>query len=159
VAASNLTTDPLWYDLRNSVYAGQFAHAEDLLAANSCLFDLCNSIGETVLHFLAVENDLGGVEWLYARGFSLNAKNRFGTPMIFEAAAVGHKELLLWLFQRGADFSILDSKQRDILAYLRRNLAYLRNIHDERRIRRVEEMSQFLLENIPQLRIGDSAGC
>ena len=72
-----MTTDPLWYDLRNSVYSRQLARAEDLLATNPCLFDLRNSIGETVLHFLAVENDLEGVGWLHARGFSLNTENSF----------------------------------------------------------------------------------
>lgn len=154
-----MTTDPLWYELRNSVYARQFAYAENLLASNSRLFDQCNSIGETVLHFLAVENDLEGVEWLHARGFSLNIKNRFGKPMIFEVASAGHKELLLWLFQHGTDVSIVDSRQRGIYTYLRRNLAYLRKIDDEGHVRQVEEMSQFLLENIPRLRTGDSASC
>jgi ankyrin repeat protein len=152
-----MKNDPLWYDFRNSVYSGLFEYAENLLAANPCLFDLSNSIGETVLHFLAVENNLEGVEWLYARGFSFNTKNRFGTPMIFEVASVGHRDLLLWLFQHGADFSVVDSKQRDILAYLRRNLTYLRKNQDEKRILRIEEMTQFLLENIPCPRTSDNA--
>jgi ankyrin repeat protein len=153
-----MTNDPLWYDLRNSVFSREFAYAENLLAENRRLFDLRNSIGETVLHFLAVENDLEGVEWLYEQGFSLNTENRFGEPMIFEVASAGHRELLLWLSQNGADISLLDAKQRNILAYLRRNLIYLRKNSHEQHIQRVEEMTQFLLENIPCLQAKDYTG-
>lgn len=139
-----MTTNPLWYDLRNSVYRREFVDAQDLLTANPNLLDLRNSIGETVLHFLAVENDLEGVRWLHARGFTLNTRNRFGEPMIFEVAALGHKELLLWLAHQGVDFSVVDRANRRILTYLRKN-------RDEARKRRGEEMAQFLLENLPGL--------
>ena len=154
-----MANDPLCYDLRNLVYSKQFVYAENLLAANPCLFDQCDGMGETVLHFLAIENDIEGVEWLFARGFSLNTKNRFGTPIVFDVASGGHRDMLLWLFQHGADFSILDSKQRDILTYLRRSLIYLNKDQDEKHILRVEEVTQFLLENFPWLRNAGSADC
>jgi hypothetical protein len=134
-----MTTDPSWYELRNSVFSRDFGHAGELLAANPGLFDLTNSIGETVLHFLAVENDAGGVAWLHARGFSLNTNNRFGEPMVSEVAALGHKDLLLWLGRHGADLSVVDGKQRSILEYLRKN-------KDEKRKRADEEMVQFLVD-------------
>lgn len=145
LAASQLTTDSIWYELRNAVYSRQFSHAESLLIAMPGLFELCNSIGETVLHFLAVENDLEGVKWLYAHGLSLNTKNRFGQPMVFEVASAGHKEMVLWLAEHGAEFSVADRSARDILTYLRRG-------RDEERKRHGEEMAQFLLKNIPSLR-------
>jgi len=121
--------------------------AQDLLTANPNLVELRNSIGETVLHFLAVENDLEGVRWLHARGFSLNTLNRFGEPMIFEVATLGHKDLLLWLADQDADFSVVDRANRGILAYLCKN-------RDEARKRRGEEMAQFLLDNLPRLAQG-----
>jgi ankyrin repeat protein len=138
-----MLTDALWYELRNSVYTRQLKHAEDLLNANPSLFDLRNSIGETVLHFLAVENDIQGVEWLHDRGFSLDTKNRFGEPLVFEAADFGHKELVLWLAHHGADFSVVDRKNRNIGEYL-----LGRACRDEEHRRRREEMVQFLMQNV-----------
>lgn len=135
-----MTTDPLWYELRNSVFSKDFEHAERLLAATPALFDLTNSIGETVLHFLAVENDAEGVAWLHARGFSLNTKNRFGSPMVFEVASLGHRDLLLWLGRNGTNLSVVDNRQRNILDYLRKS-------NDEKRQRAGEGMAQFLIDN------------
>jgi hypothetical protein len=135
-----MTIDPLWYELRNCVHQRQFAIAEKLLAAKPELFELRNGIGETVLHFLAVENDREGVEWLYYRGFSVNTQTRFGEPMVFEVAALGHKELLLWLADHGADFFVVDRKNRNIIEFLRRRRA------------KAELMVQFVFENIPLLK-------
>jgi hypothetical protein len=148
-----MTTPNPWYELRNSVFSRNFAHAEGMLAADPDLFDLRNSIGETVLHFLAVENDSEGVAWLHARGFSLNTKNRFGVPMVFEIADLSHKDLLLWLAQNGADLSAVDRKNRGIFEYLQgdpnkldpTSPAYKR--FEERRQRR-QEMAPFLKESI-----------
>ena len=64
-----------------------------------------NGIGETVLHFLAVENDREGVSWLHSRGFSLNETNAFGIPMIFEVAQLEYRDLFLWFTHHGADLS------------------------------------------------------
>ena len=149
-----MTKEPLWYELINLVFCKEFARAEGLLAADPCLFDLCNSIGETVLHFLAVENDIEGVAWLHARGFSLNTKNRFGEPMVFEVAMLGRKELLLWLSQDGADLFALDAKERNILDYLRKNKDEKRKRKRKRKSKsksKSEEIVQFLVRNIPGL--------
>lgn len=152
MAAAHLTTDSIWYEFRNSVFSRQFAHAENLLNANPSLFEQCNSIGETVLHFLAVENDLEAVKWLHARGFSLNVKNRFGQPMVFEVASLGHKELILWLAENGADLFIKDKSNWNIFEYLRRS-------QDESRRTRSDEMAHFLLKHVESLRsIGDTEG-
>src|SRR5580704_10495551 len=117
-----MTTDAQWYELRNVVYSKEYVSAERLIAENPNLRDQTNSIGETVLHFLAIENDIEGVAWLYSRGASLMTKNRFGTPMVFEVAGLGHKDLLLWLAQHGADFSVMDNENRSMFEYLRRGL-------------------------------------
>lgn len=39
-----------------------------------------NGIGETGLHFLAVENDGAAVAWLHARGSDLNTRDPFDSP-------------------------------------------------------------------------------
>ena len=91
---------------------------EELLAESPALLHMMNSIGETVLHFLAVENDLDGVSWLHARGADLNTKNVFGDPVLFEVASLGHKELFNWFRENGADLRATDNEGNDIVLYL-----------------------------------------
>lgn len=111
-------TTPIWYDLRNAVYAKDFSKARTLLHENPHLIDLRNGIGETVLHFLAVENDIEGIAWLHKQGFGINEKNEFGTPIIFEVAGLEYKELFQWFVSEGADLEITDSDNHKILEYL-----------------------------------------
>jgi hypothetical protein len=149
-----MTTDPSWYELRNLLYSKELASAERLIAENPDLLDRTNSIGETVLHFLAVENDIEGVAWLHSRGADLNTKNRFGTPMVFEVAGFGHKDLLLWLAQHGADFSVVDGEDRSMFEYLRRGLDKVKPEWStfERMQKRKEqavEMERFFAEKLP----------
>jgi ankyrin repeat protein len=149
-----MKTDPLWYELRNLVYSKEFISAERLIAENSDLLDRTDGMGETVLHFLAVENDIEGVAWLYSCGASIDTKNRFGTPMVFEVAELGHKDLLHWLAQNGADLSVVDREGRSVLEYLRRGLDKMNPAlptfeRMEKRRRRYEEMARFVAENLP----------
>ena len=148
-----MATDSLWYELRNSVYLKEYARAEELLATNPELLTLTNSIGETVLHFLAVENDIEGVAWLHVHGSSLNTETGFGKPMIFEVAELGYKDLLLWLWIKGADFSVLDQEGHGIYECLLDGL-HLElldpGIEDRAKVywRQREETIRFLTENI-----------
>ena len=129
--------EAVWYELRNAVYAKEFEIAESLLKANPHLIDLRDGLGETVLHFLAVENDVEGVAWLHDRGFDLDTKNKCGTPVIFEVAQLGYKDLILWFAQRGVNFLALDRDGQDILSNLRE---YEKG-----------DVAQFLVENVPNL--------
>jgi ankyrin repeat protein len=110
--------EPLWYDLRDAVYTRKWSSAEQLLAANPGLVSSRDGLGETVLHFLAVENDLEGVAWLHAHGFDINSKNDFGTPVIFEVAQLGYKDLVLWFISKGGDVAAKDRDGRTIHEYL-----------------------------------------
>jgi len=111
-------TEATWYALRNFVFGRDFAAAEKLLAECPRLIDARDGLGETVLHFLAVENDMEGVSWLFARGFSLNEKNKFGTPTIFEVAQLEYRELFTWFVHNGVDLSVRDRDGNDIVANL-----------------------------------------
>jgi hypothetical protein len=82
-----------WHLLRNAVLEGRYSDASFLLKEQPELVEARNSIGETVLHFLAVENELEGVAWLHENGFSLDTKPEFGIPVVFEVAQLGYKEL------------------------------------------------------------------
>jgi ankyrin repeat protein len=113
-----MPTEPLWYELRNAVYLREYELAEKLLTAAPYLLTLGNSLGETVLHFLAVENDIEGVSWLHFKGATLDTKSEFGTPAIFEVAQLGYKELLAWFVQHGANIHAVDADGNDLVTHL-----------------------------------------
>jgi ankyrin repeat protein len=113
-----MSTSNDWYELRNAVYHKDFPLAEQLLEKNPSLCNARNGIGETVLHFLSVENDESGVAWLSTRGFSIDTKNDFGTPAVFEVAQLGYHSLLNWFISSGADMTAKDEGGLDIRGYL-----------------------------------------
>ena len=94
---------PEWYQLRDALEQADFVTAAALVEKDPRLLDERNGIGETVLHFLAVENNQPAVEWLHARHADLNATNELGTPLLFEVAELGYRDLLVWLLRHGAD--------------------------------------------------------
>jgi ankyrin repeat protein len=112
------TTDRQWQEFRDVVYSGDFARASEMLSCMPALLHMMNSIGETVLHFLAVENNLEGVSWLYARGADLDTKNAFGQPVLFEVASLGHKELFDWFVKNGVNTRATDHQGNDIVVHL-----------------------------------------
>lgn len=108
-----------WYRLRNAVYSKDFEEADRLLQVKPSLINIKNRVGETVLHFLAVENDLESVQWLHLRGFSLDNKTEISQePIIFEIASLGYLNLIQWFYDQGADFSATDYQNRNIIEYL-----------------------------------------
>lgn len=111
-------TDPIWYEFRNAIYSQNFALANEMLKQKQALLHMVNDLGETVLHFLAVEDDKEGVAWLYSRGADVNTKNMFGTPVLFEVAQLGYKELFNWLIEKGADVHATDNDGHDVVLHL-----------------------------------------
>lgn len=110
--------DAEWRAFRDAVQARQFDVASEQLASDSRLLDLRNGLGETVLHFFAVEDDLDAMTWLSERNASLDTKNDFGTPVLFEVALLGYRTLFAWFVLHGADFAALDGEGRGIIDYL-----------------------------------------
>jgi len=86
------------------------ASASKLLAEEPDLIYVKNGIGETVLHYLAVENQLEMVRWLYNKGSDLNTTNDFGNTPLSEAASLGYLELCEFLLENGADHKICTSQ-------------------------------------------------
>jgi ankyrin repeat protein len=113
-----MSTKPIWYEFRNAVYAKDYELAERLLSATPQLLTLCSGIGETALHYLAVENDIDGVAWLHSKGATIDTKNEFGTPVIFEVAQLDYKELLAWFVKNGADLHAVDKYGEGLAAHL-----------------------------------------
>lgn len=111
-------TEPRWYELRSAVFARDFRAAEELLRKNPDLLALRNGIGETVLHYLAVENAAEGVAWLHDKGADLDTKNEFGTPALFEVAQLGYEELFAWFVAHGANLGAVDDYGQGLVAFL-----------------------------------------
>jgi ankyrin repeat protein len=110
--------DPAWYELRDALYDGEYEGSAALVAARPELIHLMNGIGETVLHYLAVENAQAAVAWLHSRGADINTKNSFSEPVLFEVAMLGYKELFSWLVAAGADPLIEGFDGQDLVDYL-----------------------------------------
>ena len=108
-----------WYKLRNLIFSRQFGDALAVIKRDKDILNARSSIGETVLHYLAVENNQEGVAWLKTHGANVNTQNDFGVPPVFEVAELGYKELLKWFLDNDADLSITDKEGRDIWAYLK----------------------------------------
>ena len=94
-------TNSRFYALRNAAYA-DLAAARELIASDASIVEAKNSIGETALHFLVVENQLAAVEFLAQHGSDVNNRNDFGTPAIIEAAQLGYREMVKLLADLGA---------------------------------------------------------
>lgn len=112
------STNPEWYRFRDAVETGDHTGANKLLEQTPSLIDRRNSIGETVLHFLAVENHQPGVDWLLREGADPNPINGAGTPLLFEVALLGYKDLFLFLVENGADPGVKHSEGQSIVEYL-----------------------------------------
>ncbi len=111
-------TTPEWRAFRDAVAGHDFTRAEFLLAGAPDMIGRKNGIGETVLHWLAVEDDLDAVKWLSGHGADLNSRNEFGTPVVFEVALLGYTELFRWLIANGADPVQWDADGQSLKEYL-----------------------------------------
>jgi ankyrin repeat protein len=107
-----------WYELCGLVACKRFDEAMALLARKPSLRSDVNGMGETVLHYQAVENDKEGVSWLSSQGFDINTRNIFGTPVIFEVAQLDYKDLLHWFISNGANLKCLDEDGKNIKEYV-----------------------------------------
>jgi ankyrin repeat protein len=61
------------------------------------------SLGETALHFLAIENYTEAVRFLAQAGADVNAKDQFGDTPLISAAFLGHGEMVRILLRFGAN--------------------------------------------------------
>lgn len=63
-------------------------------------------LGETPLHYLAVENQVEAVRLLAEKGASVNTVNKCGGTPLSEAASLGYEELVSFLLESGAQLSL-----------------------------------------------------
>lgn len=128
--------DP-WHELRKYVSMGDYSAAKQLLAKQPSLISSTNSIGETVLHNLAVENFFDGVKWLHSMGSDINSRNRLGNSVLFDVALFEHKEMLAWLIENKVDITARNNDGDDIWTHLKESdspemMSYLKSLLSEK---------------------------
>ena len=77
--------------------------ARELLRREPALVCALTGLGETPLHFLAVEDQLDAVKLLVEHGAKIDTLNRFGDSALAETASLGHVETLAWMLAKRRD--------------------------------------------------------
>ena len=77
-------------------------NASKLIDNNSNLLFEKTGLGETPLHYLAVENQLEAVKLLYSKGADLNTINDCAVTPLSEAASLGYTDMVKFLLENGA---------------------------------------------------------
>jgi hypothetical protein len=62
-----------------------------------------DKVGETLLHYFAVENDLPRVIWLHRLGASIDIPDEFGATPLMHAVQLEYRELLEYFLAQGAN--------------------------------------------------------
>ncbi len=107
--------------LRHAVYS-DLGLAESLLKEDPSLVHATNGTGETVLHYIAIENGLEEVAWLIAHGADVNAKDEFDETPLMSAAVLDHYKMCKLLLEHGADISIRDHIDDSALSKAAQNI-------------------------------------
>src|SRR4051794_11271378 len=77
--------------------------ARKLIADRPAVLDLRTGLGETALHYLAIENQFAAVEMLIGLGADVNSRNHFARSALGEAMEVGAIRTVEVLRRAGAD--------------------------------------------------------
>ena len=87
------------------------------------LVEQCKSsktgIGETMLHWYAIEGAPDVLQKLVDLGFEVNVQNSFGNTPIMECAQINRWDNARVLFHNGADLTITNDEGLDFFSYLR----------------------------------------
>ena len=89
--------------------------ARALLDAEPHLLFARDGLGETALHYLAVENQLEAVQFLFMRGAALNTVSNVDGSPLSEAASLGYESLVEWLLANGAEIELPGQGEPTIL--------------------------------------------
>jgi ankyrin repeat protein len=94
--------DPLLVELVSaSVHDPE--RARQLVMSQPHVLDLRTGLGETALHYLAIENYADAVQLLIDLGAHVNVTNEFGKTPLEEAELVGSADAVSVLKRAGAD--------------------------------------------------------
>jgi len=91
-----------FYEIRDA-FLTNIESAAAAVAADRSLLEVRNGIGETLLHWMVVENIVPAVQVLIASGAAVDTTNNFGATPLMEAASLGYEEMCQLLLAHGAD--------------------------------------------------------
>lgn len=77
-----------------------------------------SGLGETMLHWYAIEGDPDMLEKIIGLGFEVNTTNEFGQTPLFESAIIGRWDNVEVLLRHGADVSIPNKYDEAIFDHL-----------------------------------------
>jgi len=107
--------DPRFNAFRDATFSDLQVAAEMLTDAPDVI-RIRNGIGETALHFLAVENCLEQVAWLIDHGAEVDTQNEFQQTPLMEAASLGLVDMCKLLISRGANFRYVSSQGESVFS-------------------------------------------
>jgi ankyrin repeat protein len=77
-----------------------------------------NGLGESMLHWYAIEGEPEVIEKVIGLGFDVNATNKFGRTPLFECVLIDRWEVADLLLIHGARTDIRDQNDEDVFVYL-----------------------------------------
>ena len=90
--------------LRNA-FLSNVDEARRMISAEPALLNVRNGIGETVMHWLAVENQIEAVTTLLELGAEVDPVNDFDSTPLLECVTLKNAELVALFIPRGASVS------------------------------------------------------
>jgi ankyrin repeat protein len=109
------TVDPRFHAFRDAVASDPQVAAE-MLAQDSVVLRLRNELGETAMHFFAVEDAAREVIWLIEHGSEVDSQNQFKQTPLMEVAGMGRLEMCQLLVSLGASFGYVSSLGESVLS-------------------------------------------
>lgn len=103
-----------WIEAYEALEEGRTLPA-DLL---SKVLAIRNGVGESMLHWYAIEGELAVIEKIIGLGFDVNATNEFGRTPLFECVMIERWEVVELLLAHGARTDLRDQNDEDVFAYL-----------------------------------------
>lgn len=103
--------------LREFVHAAVFDQplARRMAQKNPALLTAVNSIGETALADVVIENYLEAARFLLDAGADINTRDMSGETPLMQAAGLGYRAMVALLLERGADVNARDGSQETSL--------------------------------------------
>ena len=80
-----------------------------------------NGLGETMLHWYAIEGDTKVVEKIIDLGLDVNTQNKFLQTPLFECVSIERWDMVKLLLDSGADIGIKNQNDETIWQYLEFN--------------------------------------
>lgn len=109
-----------FYNIRNAFLTDLNA-ASAAVTADASLLNARSGLGETVLHWLAIENVTPAVQSLLAQGADADPKNDFGATPLMEAAMLGLDDMCQLLLAHGADVRYVNPRGESPLSHAARS--------------------------------------